>query len=87
MVNVMQGLGRILFSWLLVLSHQVFKTLMPLNLSQETGCDHSMSCKFCIILPLLLSSFLSLNTEMMKNGSSHGIRPDRGPLARFDVVD
>lgn len=63
----MQNLYRVLFSWLLVLSYQLFKTLMPLNLSQEIGCDHNMSCNICIILLLLLSNLPSLNIEMTKN--------------------
>ena len=68
-VNVMHCLSRILISWVLVLSHQVFETLMPLNLSQEMICDHNMSYKVCIILLPLSSDLPSLNTEMMKNKS------------------
>lgn len=86
-VNVIQSLRRVLFSQLLVLSQQVFKTLMPLNLRPEVGCDHNLSCKICVILPLLLSNQPSLNIEMMKNRGSHSIRSDGSPLAWFYVVD
>ena len=79
-VNVMQCLRSILFSWLLVLRHWVFKTLMPLKLSQEVRCDHNMLCKVSIIYFLLLFNLLSFNTEIIKNRGSYSIRPDRGPF-------
>lgn len=85
-VNIMQCLGSIQFSWLLVLSHWIFKTVMPLNLSQEIGCDHNMSCKVFIIHLLLLSNLPPFNTEIMKNRSSHSIRPDRGLFTWFYII-